>query len=327
MTPSFDPGHVRVRLACATLQTGKVQVSAVTLSCERPDVATILRGRAADLAVQQLPLLFALCGKAQARAATLALAAARGEECAPQLDPNVQREAMREHLWRCLLDLPPLLGEPALQQEFVSAAKWAAEGNRAELHALLNSPRIVALHQHLHQIKDSHPAPTRLLPRLDARNSLAEWPRLSARFCRLPDWRDMPAGTGAIARQQQTARKTTSLFSACWQARFDELKEWATDEARIGACGTVSAIPVASGIGRSLVETARGLLMHEIALDGDSIAEYLIAAPTEWNFRPQGILAQQLLGQKAGDRDALQQHVARTVAALDPCVPWELEWA
>ena len=327
MTLNFDPGHVRVRLALAALQTGKVQVSAVTLNCERPDVAAVLRGRVADQAVLQLPLLFALCGQAQARAAMLALAAARGEECAPRLDSDVQREAIREHLWHCLLDLPPLLGEPALQQEFVSVAKWVAEGNRAELHALLDSPRIAALQQHLHQIKDSHPAPTRLLPRLDARGSLAEWPRLSAKFCRLPDWRDMSAGTGAIARQQQAAKKTTSLFSACWQARFDELREWATDEARIGACGTVSAIPVAHGVGRSLVETARGLLMHEIVLDGDCVADYLIAAPTEWNFHPQGILAQQLLGQKAADRDALQQHVARTVAALDPCVPWELEWA
>jgi hypothetical protein len=255
------------------------------------------------------------------------MAAARGEECAPRLEPDVQREALREHLWRCLLDLPPLLGEAALRQEFVDAAKWAAEGDRAELHALLNRPHIAALHQHLHQIKDSHPAPARLLPRLDARGSLAEWPRLSARFCRQPDWRGMPAGTGAVARQQQSDKNATALFSACWWARFDELMEWATGDVQIGGGGTVSAVPVANGIGRSLVETARGLLMHEIALDGERIADYLIVAPTEWNFHPHGILADQLLGQDAGDRAALQQHVARTVAALDPCVPWEMEWA
>ena len=43
--------------------------------------------------------------------------------------------------------------------------------------------------------------------------------------------------------------------------------------------------------GRALVETARGLLMHEIVLDGDTVAEYFIVAPTEWNFHPQGPLA------------------------------------
>ena len=322
MMPNFDTGRVRVQLACAASK-----VSAVRVSSERPDVATVLRGRTADQAVQSIPLLFALCGQAQARAAALALAAARGEECAPRLDPDVQREALREHLWRCLLDLPPLLGGAALQQEFASAVKWVAEGNRSELHALLSSLRLAALQQSLQQLEESHLIPSRLLPRLDARSSLTEWPRLSARFCRRPDWRGIPAGTGAVARRQQSDQNTAALFSACWRARFDELMEWATGDAQIGGVGTVSAMPVAHGIGRSLVETARGLLMHEIVLDGEHIADYLIVAPTEWNFHPQGILADQLLGQDAGGRAALQQHVARTVAALDPCVPWELEWA
>jgi hypothetical protein len=40
--------------------------------------------------------------------AELALAAARGQaECAAIVDPAIQAEAMREHLWRWLLDLPP----------------------------------------------------------------------------------------------------------------------------------------------------------------------------------------------------------------------------
>lgn len=321
MIPNFDTGRVRVQLMCAD-----DRVSAVQVGSERPDVAMVLRGRTADQAVQLLPLLFALCGQAQARAAGLALAAARGEECAPRLDPDVQREVMREHLWRCLVDLPPLLGEAALQQEFVSAMKWIAEGNRADVRALLNSPRIAALYQRLQQTEAPTLAPTRMLPRLDARSSLAEWARLTAEFCRLPDWRGMAAETGAIARQQQSEEIINSPCYSRWRARFDELLEWTTGDARLGAGGTVSAIPVAPGIGRSLAETARGLLMHEIVLDGEHVAEYLIVAPTEWNFHPQGALADQLLGQDAADRDALQQHVARTIAALDPCVPWELEW-
>lgn len=320
--PNFDAGRVRVQLTCAD-----GRISAVQVGSERPDAAMVLRGRTADQAVQLLPLLFALCGQAQARAAVLALAAARGEECAPRLDPDVQREVMREHLWRCLLDLPPLLGEAALQQEFVSAMKWVAEGNCADVRALLNSPRIAALYQCLQQIEEPHLAPTRMLPRLDARSSLAEWARLTAEFCRLPNWRGMAVETGAIARQQQTDKKSTFSFSACWRARFDELMEWAAGDARLGAGGTVCAIPVSPGIGRSLAETARGLLMHEIVLDRERVADYLIVAPTEWNFHPQGVLADQLLGQDAADRDALQQHVARAIAALDPCVPWELEWA
>ncbi len=322
MMPNFDAGRVRVRLVCAD-----GLVNAVHVSAERPDAATVLRGRTADQAVQLVFLLFALCGQSQASAAVLALAAARGKECLPQLDPNVQREVLREHVWRCLLDLPPLLGMAALQQEFASAAKWIAEGNRDELRALLSSPHIDALRQLL-KLAGESPAPaSRLLPPLDAKNSLTEWPRLSAEFCRLPSWRGMAAETGAIARQPQINDRSASLFSARWLARFAELLDWARGNEQAGAGGTVSAVPVASGIGRSLVETARGLLMHEIVLDGERVADYLIVAPTEWNFHPRGALADHLLGQDAMDREALHQHVARSIAALDPCVPWELEWA
>jgi hypothetical protein len=286
-----------------------------------------LHGRTADRVVKIIPLLFSLCGQAQAQAAKLALAAAYGEECVPRIDPDVQRELLREHLWRCLLDLPPLLGEAPLQQEFVSASKWIAEGDRARLHALLNSSRIATLYLRIQQPDELHPFPTSWLPQLDARRSRTEWPRLSAEFCRQPDWRGGAAETGAMARQLRAGKEMIPLVSACWRARFDELLEWARGESMIGSGGTVSAIPVVPGIGRSLVETARGLLMHEIVLDNGLVADYLITAPTEWNFHPQGTLAHHLLGQETGNRDALQQYAARVITALDPCVPWELEWA
>lgn len=317
---NFDTGRVRVRLAC-----NHGRVSAVQVSSERPDVAMVLRGRTVEQAVRSVPLLFSLCGQAQARAASLALASARGEECLPKLDLDVRCEVLREHLWRCLLDLPPLLGETAMQSEFASAAQWVAEGDRDELRALLTGSRIAKLRRLLMSFSDPSGTSPRLLPTMDAQESLIEWPRLTAEFCRSPDWRGMAAQTGAVARYMHAGN--LRLWSACWLARLDELLDWAMGDQCIGAGGTVSAAPVASGIGRSLVQTARGSLMHEIVLDGDRIADYLIVAPTEWNFHPQGALVDHLLGQDAADRDALQQHVAHIVSALDPCVPWELEWA
>lgn len=318
---NFDTGRVRVRLVC-----DHGRVSAVQVSSERPDVAMVLRGRNADQAVRSVPLLFSLCGQAQARAASLALAAARGEKCLPILDQDVRREVLREHLWRCLLDLPPLLGEDAMQGEFVSAAQWVSEGDRDELKALLTGSHIAKLRQLLTIHSDPSGSTPRILPFLDAQESLIEWPRLTAEFSRLPNWRGVAAQTGAIARYSQIDGNP-KLWSACWLARLDELLGWTTADQQIGAGGTVSAAPVASGIGRSLVQTARGLLMHEIVLDGDRVADYLIVAPTEWNFHPQGGLVDHLIGQDSTDRNALQQHVAHIVAALDPCVPWELEWA
>jgi hypothetical protein len=140
MMPDFNTGCVRLRIACTY-----GRINAVHVSCERPDVTMALRGRTTDQAVQRVSLLFALCGRAQTRAAVLASAAARGEECLPLLDPDIQREVLREHLWHCLLDLPTLLGDAAMQREFVSAARWVAEENRSELQrcaSVCNNPTI-----------------------------------------------------------------------------------------------------------------------------------------------------------------------------------------
>jgi Ni,Fe-hydrogenase I large subunit len=62
--------------------------------------------------------------------------------------------------------------------------------------------------------------------------------------------------------------------------------------------------------------------MHEITLDGDVVADYVIVAPTEWNFHPAGPLSAWLSGLPAA---AARELASRAVLALDPCVPWELE--
>ena len=321
MTAGIDAGCVRLRLA-----GDHGRVSEVTVASERPAIAQLLRGRPADDALRLVPLLFALCGKAQGRATALALEAARGTECSLRLDPEIQREALREHLWRWLLDLPPMLGDVAMRDEFVAAAGWIAGGQRAELGALLAGPRLVALRQRLTDMEDAGGPASRLLPPMDAQGSLAWWPRLDAGFCRMPHWAGAAAETGAFARQQGRAGTTEKAFAGRWLARLEELRDWAAGAEEVGAGGTASAARVAAGSGRALVETARGLLMHEIVLDGARIADYFIVAPTEWNFHPQGPLSGWLAGRDATDREAVQRFAARAVAALDPCVRWELEW-
>ncbi len=321
MSAGIDPGCVRLRLAVAG-----GRIAAVDVRSERPTVAPALRGRPADAAVRLVPLLFALCGKAQGRAAELALAAARGEECAVHRDATIAAEVMREHLWRWLLDLPPLLGAVAMREEFVAAAAWVASGQRSQVAALLDGSRIEALCRRLEDLDDAKELAPRLLPALEARRSLAAWPRLDAGFCRVPHWQGAAAETGALARRPGRAAFMGKAFAARWLARLAELRDWAGEGTGVGAGGTASAVQVAPGTGRALVETARGLLMHEIVLDGECIADYFIVAPTEWNFHPQGPLAGWLMGRDAADRTALEGFAARAVAALDPCVRWELEW-
>ncbi len=318
MSGAIDPGCVRLRLA---VEAGRV--AAVGVASERPRVAEILRGREADSAVKLVPLLFALCGTAQGRAAELALAAARGRECAAHLDPAIQGEAMREHLWRWLLDLPPLLGMAADPVEFARLARDIADGRRDNLATFLAGERIAAMCRRLEEMDDPAEAGRRLLPPPDASASLAWWPQFDAGFCARPLWQGCAAETGAIARRGGAS--APGAFAARWLARLDELRDWAHGREKVGAGGTASAAQAASGRGRALAETARGLLMHEIALEGERIADYFIVAPTEWNFHPQGPIAAWLKGRDAGNREALNAFAARAVAALDPCVRWELE--
>lgn len=304
-------GQVRIRLASAG-----GQISLVQIRCVRPDVTPCLRGQTEEGVLQRISLLYALCGKAQLRAAKLALAAATGQECLPVIDPEVQREVMREHLWHCLIVLPGLSGQlPRNNDEFVRAAKWIVEGRRAELHEWLKSTKFAP-------ITWDGTFATNPLPRLDANSSLAEWPRLTAEFCRHPTWRGVPAETGADSIKNTI--KTECYNHVLQSFRFDMLRSWAAGDEPNG--GMVSSVNVAPGVGRALVETARGLLIHEVEMDEERVADYKIVAPTEWNFHPDGALAVYLTGQATGDRGELERRIAHLVAELDPCVPWKLEW-
>ena len=285
----------------------------------------MLHGKPADKAIRMVPLIYAVCGRAQGQAAALALAAARGIETLPFLDPLVEAEVLREHLWRLLLDLPPQLGLPAQHDLFLAATRAATATDRDAFGMLLSHDFWNALLQELQQLPDladTHPA---LLPTVGARKSCEIWPQLDTNFAAMPTWQGLPAETGAYARWGGQNPTAAPALAARWQARCAEVWSWAAGEAKVGAGGTASAASVGPGRGRALVETARGVLMHEITLAGDTIRDYVIVAPTEWNFHPQGILTEWLQGSTFESEAALRKYVAQAVGTLDPCVPWELE--
>lgn len=316
MNPAaFDAGRVAIRLGVA-----EGRVANVSIASERPQAAAVLRGKSADEAVRLLPLLFSLCSGAQGRAAVLALAAARGAAVEPHLDAAVQAETLREHLWRLLLDLPPLLGLIPQRELFLAGLRMIAAGDRAGVRAFLSASFWSELRTRL-EAADQPPAiGSSWLPNLTAQDSLVAWPRLTAAFAARPDWHGDPAETGAIARCGSPA--VSGAYAALWLARVEEIAQWAAGEEKVGSPGTASAIGSGPGIGRALLATARGLLMHEIVLDGECVADYVIVAPTEWNFHPQGRLAGWLTGMPA---EGIEKPLAQAVAALDPCVRWELE--
>jgi len=64
-------------------------------------------------------------------------------------------------------------------------------------------------------------------------------------------------------------------------------------------------------------EMARGLLLHWVQLDAaGGVLDYRVLAPTEWNFHPQGALAQAVAALAPND----QTTAAMLAVAFDPCV-------
>jgi hypothetical protein len=148
-------------------------------------------------------------------------------------------------------------------------------------------------------------------------------------FDEVPDLHGAPRETGALAR---TAHHP--LVEACiaaWGRGFGarlvaRLVDTARVLERLAGAGkdergsAFGAARTAADAGIAWVETARGLLVHRVRLEGERIASYRIVAPTEWNFHPRGAFARGARALDAADAAALESDVLRLVASLDPCV-------
>ena len=89
------------------------------------------------------------------------------------------------------------------------------------------------------------------------------------------------------------------------------------------------ALPTGERQGLAWVEMARGLLIHQVALAAPApgaapvVRSCQVLAPTEWNLHPGGVAAQALAAWPA-DAPDLDARVHLLMAALDPCVPFQV---
>ena len=223
-----------------------------------------------------------------------------------------------------------LLGEPAadwLARDLAGFDAWRRAGKTpvARLFAELGEGADVGISQ------------AALLPPLwrledDVARDLAQRALDVPAFCAQPLWCGAPAETGAVARLSEQP------LLAAWIAQrgrgagarlLARLLELAALPTRLSAClpdtgaALVRAWSLGDNIGLAGVETSRGLLLHVVRLRQGKVAEYRIVAPTEWNFHPDGPLAQALSGLAPGD--ALAARAGLVAQSLDPCVAFGIE--
>ena len=135
---NMDPaGSISVRLVWDGEKIRQVEVTP-RLALE---AVKLLRGKTGQQAVNLIPLLFSLCGKAQGVAGAMALEAAQAI-APPPATANwrarlVLSEAIQESLWRLLLDVPKMAGLAPMVAEFatlrrlfarVLAPVWSQDG-------------------------------------------------------------------------------------------------------------------------------------------------------------------------------------------------------
>ena len=356
--------------------------------------AKVFAGLTPDAVLQRMPLLFSLCGCAQATAAVEALCCSQAltvpAPVAAARSALVHMETAREHLWRILIDWPALLDEgPQLRtarplQKLLPRFRSAlfADG---DAFSMIGQPQIdrfgvdaaislleSAIKSHVlgrrpaEWLKIEDPGAFRdwsattgtVAGRLVHSVIASGWQGSGAvgtdflpdvapaelnrklagsegdRFIERPTWNATPCETTPLAR-----RRTHPLIAAL-RVHFGDglltrlasvLVELASLPGEIrtllGGEGTCRAaaenLPANTGV--AAVEAARGRLLHRVVLRDGHVATYQIVAPTEWNFHPDGALANGLRNLGTGARPILERQAAMLITAVDPCVGYDLK--
>jgi hypothetical protein len=358
---SFE-GELAIRL-----RFDGAHVREVAIDSTRPHVADrLLAGKPVDEAVALVPRLFSICGRAQGIAAQLAAEAARGADGGPTAADRtraIEAEIAQEYLWRALIDWPQAVDrEPdaeALAAVRAALAADAAPSSRAVREAIetrvlggdaddwlashvpafemwiARAPTAAA--QFAAQVQRDGPrhgaSDTPLLPTMNAAHAarIAAALDADAAFERTPQLDGRPAETGAVARMQSVPL-VAALTAAYGRSILVRFVARLAELARL-ASGRPAPLPLYGratlGRGRGIgwVETARGLLVHTVELDGDLVKRYRIVAPTEWNFHPRGAFAAGLAGAYAASEIDLRRRAHWLAQSLDPCVAYRVEIA
>ncbi|THF63031.1 hypothetical protein E6C76_17395 [Pseudothauera nasutitermitis] len=174
-----------------------------------------------------------------------------------------------------------------------------------------------------------------LLPCMDAAIWAAELGGVpDMAFCDAPTWAGAPAETGALARQRDSALVRLLVdhghpVAARLFAQVVDLSDWASRLRHPLADdlpAVVDAAPLGPHTGLARCESARGVLLHAVRLDGDTLADYAIITPDAWNFHPAGALALEGSGWREPDPESARRHLTALVLGLNPGLPFDIRF-
>lgn len=354
-------GHIHVTLFLQGGSVGRVDIASSRPQLAQRLLAGCTAREAAERVGRVYTLCGRAQRLAAAAAAEAATGEAVSTDRQARRERQVLAEQAGEHLWQLLMpttnqansgpDLTPLRliaragEETATLAEALShiltehllgepPASWLSRdpgGLRRWCEEVTTAPALCLARL----LRDPDPPVTRtpLLPALsawrsDAIRSLALQALGQPAFCARPVWQERPAETGVLSRlwEDPTLSAWIGTLGRCSTTRLlGRLVELARLPARLLGDGpaVVRAWSLDEGMGVAGVETSRGLLLHVVRIEAGRVADYRILAPTEWNFHPEGPLAEALAGLPADT--GLTERARRVVASLDPCVACQVE--
>lgn len=167
--------------------------------------------------------------------------------------------------------------------------------------------------------------------------SMRRWARvtngLTAGVHRPPQWQERCAETGVWTRLGEARSHRLDTPWLRLGARLAEVVRLSLPDgpARSGATWlSLGALAPEAGQGIGWAEMSRGLLLHQVRLDGPAetarVVSCRVLAPTDWNFHPVGAVAQFL--ERLPARPTLHDRfrLALVMAGYDPCVPYQCQW-
>lgn len=316
----------------------------------RPALASSLAGMSASAALQLVPVLLPVCGRAQLVGARRAVAAATGDitvaEDAAVVEQQLWREQAFAAAWRYCIDWPELLGESRNMAELAAVRGAADDVTRGQALAQMISglEAVQSVSQLLMWAQTGNCIAARVARRaLDTgdmqsddccrhRDDLEELARVAFErqpFDPLaPSDQAIEVGPLAMGRDPLVAAlqdRTGSGVAARVLAQLLDTRAICRRLAEIpgvSADTTANAWLLGKGIGMGRAMTSRGPVFHRVSLQddaGDRVLDWRVIAPTDWHFAPLGPVVNGLKHMHNAEQMRL------LVASFDPCAPCSLQ--
>ncbi|MBS97224.1 MAG: hypothetical protein CMI01_00910 [Oceanospirillaceae bacterium] len=341
---SVGPGQL-----CVDIRHDGRQITDLSVALERPvdAVSKLLVGRTPEEGLALVGVLFSLCGRAHQAAGSLAVARALGTEVPAEQWWRQQHllvvERVRETALRLMRDWQlPGTDESSVRELLARTATLISLVESSGSDLAQSALTLKNWWLGLCRADDSWSAWCELrsqrwqgitlgpgLPDLEperVKGAVADWVRGEPNDpVPLKNLRAGCGQTGPAASGELTEAK--AVIGSCLERLLMQIE---ADLAWLVAPHLSLQPELEHGdtiwgeeLGWAWVHTARGWLLHSVAMDRGRIARWMILAPTDVNFHTEGVLRKRLPGVKV-ERKKAKALVSDLVLALDPCVDYKV---